>query len=1028
MPERRNGRAARCTKPAGQTSLRDHFQRNSPTDAHGSSVAQADVNIVPRSPEVVHIDVDEVISVFPPADSGTQSSQEARPKKLIYVTTKQGALILRQTRNLPPWNAGSSSDRLFPIFTKTRRQKAPVDIIDVDGDEAHTAAPECELSDAELPPLSSYHASPRSDVTPCSRASSPFTSTSSLRASRTSSPVSDPTEAHTATSTGLPGPRKKPSPTRRSGRSSANVAPLPDGESQHVRGPQHSYSAMRAPLRARSYSCSRSVCHGYSLDFLVKHEPDPVSDASQAQFRDKLCSYRQEEGLPSTSQDPGVPGAAISEPVPFLPTNSISTEMWTCRFRPKRAEEVLGNENHALYLRNWLRALELHLQDKQTAGAGPTQNQGILKKQTGKCDLAASQPRGEKRPRVIRAVVKTKGRKKRRFDSDDELDDFIVCSDRDEGDKSDVDVCDELEDEFAFCQQTLSRICQMERGSSHNPTPPDAEPPSDGNLCMLSDVNNPLEGTFLTDSLTNTLLITGPPGCGKTAAVYACAEELGWDVFEVYPGIGRRTGANLDYLVGDVGKNHIIQVAQERSSQSSARAGKQSSSTLVALFSKRRTGAPPTGGSKSGTEGDPISIEDRRPSNAMNTENKPSLPPEKSSAETGSHLPRPITVDPQPAVRQSLVLLEEVDILFKEDTGFWPAVVDLIRDCKRPVVMTCNDLRLVPVGSLPLQTILVFEPCPSPVAVSYLQSVTLTEGCLVPRERLMELYETTHVVDGIDMPESPLYPRTEPLPLPDLRRAITQLQMLCSSMARGSTSDMLQGTREAGGHVRRSAHTISAESNATRLPSATEWQRWRRMGKHADLLSFVNSNLCRSPLHTPEALSFTGSEPTLDDELGHSMLFVDGRVLDTRQGLAFYRQDELIAQDAIQLSRGIHEELVTDPTVTSINPAASLTREETEIFRSRVVYQSQIADALRRIVQPPAPLMPQSSVFLDYLPWVRYMVMVDDDLERMAQEEIERGRTGRMTRNSMRTRHIRNIDLEERERETLARTRLAMDE
>ncbi|EGO27518.1 hypothetical protein SERLADRAFT_446751 [Serpula lacrymans var. lacrymans S7.9] len=62
-----------------------------------------------------------------------------------------------------------------------------------------------------------------------------------------------------------------------------------------------------------------------------------------------------------------------------------------------------------------------------------------------------------------------------------------------------------------------------------------------------------------TDLLTNTILLSGPPGCGKTAAVYACAEELGYEVFEVYPGIGRRNGASLDSLIGDVGKNHLIQ-------------------------------------------------------------------------------------------------------------------------------------------------------------------------------------------------------------------------------------------------------------------------------------------------------------------------------------------------------------------------------------------------------------------------------------------------------------------------------------
>lgn len=61
-----------------------------------------------------------------------------------------------------------------------------------------------------------------------------------------------------------------------------------------------------------------------------------------------------------------------------------------------------------------------------------------------------------------------------------------------------------------------------------------------------------------TRNLTNTIVIVGPHGSGKTSSVYACAQELGFEVFEVYPGIGRRNGASVDGLIGEVGRNHIV--------------------------------------------------------------------------------------------------------------------------------------------------------------------------------------------------------------------------------------------------------------------------------------------------------------------------------------------------------------------------------------------------------------------------------------------------------------------------------------
>jgi hypothetical protein len=61
------------------------------------------------------------------------------------------------------------------------------------------------------------------------------------------------------------------------------------------------------------------------------------------------------------------------------------------------------------------------------------------------------------------------------------------------------------------------------------------------------------------DPLTNVILLCGPPGSGKSCAVYACAKELDWEVFEVWPGIGKRGAKDLDAYVGDVGSNQVVE-------------------------------------------------------------------------------------------------------------------------------------------------------------------------------------------------------------------------------------------------------------------------------------------------------------------------------------------------------------------------------------------------------------------------------------------------------------------------------------
>ena len=362
-----------------------------------------------------------------------------------------------------------------------------------------------------------------------------------------------------------PKPVPPPTPLSKAAVKNELAPPFPDRNSQHVRGPQ---------TIAPESSCSvqRRKCQARD------QETDDAHDLSFLKLaNDAIVTIRP--SLPDMRR-PRVPVAAscherhsaIEQLVNMTADNfPQSSRPWTDKWRPYCAQDVLGNEESALYLRSWLRALELQMDtgDKQPIGRG--RGKGRPKK-------------GIKRPRVIRTVDKS--RKRARGD------DWIVYSDEEE-EVPDID-WDAL-DPFATAEEI---------------------PPKD-----------PL------GELHNTILLVGPHGSGKTASVYACAEELGWDVFEVYPGIGRRNGASVENLIGEVGKNHLV------------RGG------IKASFGARGPEVSDVGYS-----------------------------PRKKSASAVEERP----------VRQSLILLEEVDVLFKEDVNFWATVTRIIGECRRPVVCTCN--------------------------------------------------------------------------------------------------------------------------------------------------------------------------------------------------------------------------------------------------------------------------------------------------------------------------------------------------
>ncbi|SAL98177.1 hypothetical protein [Absidia glauca] len=169
----------------------------------------------------------------------------------------------------------------------------------------------------------------------------------------------------------------------------------------------------------------------------------------------------------------------------------------------------------------------------------------------------------------------------------------------------------------------------------------------------------------------NMILLVGPHGVGKTAGVFTAAQETGYQVFEIHPGI-KRSLKEIIRLVGDMTQNHLVRFddAQQHYSYN----------------------------------------------NVATMESQPA-----------------------PHFGQSLVLLEEVDLVYQSDKGFWTAICDLAQTSKRPIILTCNDTSVIPFDLLALQAVIRYEAPRYDLLPPYLHLICLMEGYTISRTHLASL-------------------------------------------------------------------------------------------------------------------------------------------------------------------------------------------------------------------------------------------------------------------------------------------------
>ncbi|KAI2602550.1 P-loop containing nucleoside triphosphate hydrolase protein [Hypoxylon sp. NC1633] len=335
--------------------------------------------------------------------------------------------------------------------------------------------------------------------------------------------------------------------------------------------------------------------------------------------------------------------------------STCETSTWAQKYAPSSAARVLQRGREVELLRDWLENLKVLSVDKGTTDA------------VGKSKAAAP----------------AKGRSKRKK----KLDGFVVSSDEEN------DELDELSDAGGDWAPSGSQ--------------------SGAKKTVIRSVSS-RPGSRNGVRFANAVILSGPHGCGKTAAVYAVARELEFEVFEISPGV-RRNGKDVLEKVGDMTRNHLVQHQQVESAppegaavedevERDLKSGKQG--TMTAFFKPKQAAAQK---------------------------------PTKKSAESSRAKVLKKSVKAQ---KQSLILLEEVDILYEEDKQFWATVISMMFQSKRPFIMTCTDETLVPMQSMNLHGIFRFSSPPKDLALDYLLLIAANEGHALGRRAVETLYDS----------------------------------------------------------------------------------------------------------------------------------------------------------------------------------------------------------------------------------------------------------------------------------------------
>ncbi|CAF0939861.1 unnamed protein product [Brachionus calyciflorus] len=216
---------------------------------------------------------------------------------------------------------------------------------------------------------------------------------------------------------------------------------------------------------------------------------------------------------------------------------------------------------------------------------------------------------------------------------------------------------------------------------------------SDSELSVDTDFFEKVNGRKF---YSNAILLSGPHGSGKTSSIYSIAKQLGFKIFEVNASGLRNKNQIIKDLDGALKSHHVSNSTKSSSNEFTPKSRKRK-------ISLRREVC--------------LSA-----SNHLINEIASDLDDDKSEDSSDN---QGVNIH-----RESLILFDEIDVVFKEDVGFWAAVNHFKKRSKKPIVLTTSDEFLQDKVNLNIEKIEFFQP-KIQEAISFIKKISIKENIVI---------------------------------------------------------------------------------------------------------------------------------------------------------------------------------------------------------------------------------------------------------------------------------------------------------